>query len=181
MIGWMPYGVNPTLAVGPTIRLISILIYCVQHWPVIEPTLAQRLVFVLEWLHRPIPQPQTHEAFGPSYNNVVNKLTDVNTSSKTYWKFIKLVYGCKQHSPIPDFEHFGNTISDSSEKATLCNNYFVEQCQTVSDADNSFPDFIFMTESRLSNLSINSSDVLKILKGLNTCKAAGHDNINISI
>ena len=61
-----PYGVNPTLTVGPTIRLISILIHCVQHWPVIEPTLAQRLVFVLKWLHRPIPQPQTHEAFGPS-------------------------------------------------------------------------------------------------------------------
>ena len=61
-----PYGVNPTLTVGPTIWLISILIHCVQHWPVIEPTLAQRLVFVLKWLHRPIPQPQTHEAFGPS-------------------------------------------------------------------------------------------------------------------
>ena len=51
-----PYGVNPTLTVGPTIRLISILIHCVQHWPIIEPTLAQRLVFVLKWLHRPIPQ-----------------------------------------------------------------------------------------------------------------------------
>ena len=62
-----PYGVNPTLTVGPAIRLISILIHCVQHWPVIEPTLAQRLVFVLKWLHRPIPQPQTHEAFGPSF------------------------------------------------------------------------------------------------------------------
>ena len=60
------YGVNPTLTVGPTIRLISILIYCAQHWPVIEPTLVQRLVFALKWLHRPIPQPQTHEAFGPS-------------------------------------------------------------------------------------------------------------------
>ena len=62
-----PYGVNPTITVGPTIRLISILIHCVQHWPVIEPTLAQRLVFVLKLLHRPIPQPQTHEAFGPSF------------------------------------------------------------------------------------------------------------------
>ena len=57
-----------TLTVGPTIRLISIMIHCVQHWPVIEPTLAQRLVFVLKWLHRPIPQPQTHEAFVPSSN-----------------------------------------------------------------------------------------------------------------
>ena len=102
----------------------------------------------------------------------------VNTSSKTYWKFIKLVYGCKQHSLIPDLEHFGNTISDSSEKATLFNNYFVEQCQTDSDGDNSLPDFTFITESILSSLSINSSHVLKILKGLNTCKAAGHDNIN---
>ena len=40
-----PYGVSSTLTVGPNIRLISILIHCVQHWPVIEPTLAQRLVF----------------------------------------------------------------------------------------------------------------------------------------
>ena len=112
------------------------------------------------------------------HNNVVNKLTDVNTSSKTYWKFIKLVYGCKQHSLMPDIEHFGNTISDSSEKATLFNNYFVEQCQTDSDGDNSLPDFTFITNSRYSSLSITSSDVLKILKGLNTCKAAGHDNIN---
>ena len=61
-----PYGVNTTLTVGPTIRLISILIHCVQNRPVIEPTLAQVLVFVLNSLHRRIPQPQTHEAFGPS-------------------------------------------------------------------------------------------------------------------
>ena len=67
-----PYGVNPTLTVGPTIRVISILIHCVQHWPVIEPTLAQRLVFVLKWLHRPIPRPQTHEAFGPSYYTCIH-------------------------------------------------------------------------------------------------------------
>ena len=39
-----PYGVNPTLTVGPTIRLISILIYCVQHWPVIEPRLCIEMV-----------------------------------------------------------------------------------------------------------------------------------------
>ena len=51
-------------------------------------------------------------------------------------------------------------------------------CQTYSDGDNSLPDFTFITESRLSSLSINSSDVLKILKGLNTCKATGHYNIN---
>ena len=89
------------------------------------------------------------------FNNVVNKLTDVNTSSKIYWKFIKLVYGCKQHSLIPDLEHFGNTISDSSEKATLFNKYFVEQCQTDSDNDSSLPDFTFITKSRLSSLSIN--------------------------
>ena len=50
-----PYGVNTTLTVGPTIRLISILIHCVHHWPVIELTLAQRLVFVWKWLHRRIP------------------------------------------------------------------------------------------------------------------------------
>ena len=88
----------------------------------------------------------------------------MNTSSKTYWKFIKLVYGCKQHSLIPDLKHFGNAISDSSEKATLFNNYFVEQCQTDSDGDNPLPDFTFITESRFSSLSINSSDVLKILE-----------------
>ena len=29
------------------------------------------------------------------YNIAVNKSTDVITSSKTYWKSIKLVYGCK--------------------------------------------------------------------------------------
>ena len=62
-----PYGVN-TLTVGPTIRLISILIHCVQHRPVIEPTLAQGLVFVLKCLHRRIPQPQTQEAFGSSFS-----------------------------------------------------------------------------------------------------------------
>ena len=60
-----PYGLSTTLTVG----LISILIQCVQHWPVIEPTLAQCLVFVLKWLHRRIPQPQTHVAFGPSLNS----------------------------------------------------------------------------------------------------------------
>ena len=62
------YGVlSPNLTVGPNIRLVSILIHCVQCWSVIKATLAQRLVFVLKWLHRPFTQPQTHEVFGPSY------------------------------------------------------------------------------------------------------------------
>ena len=41
--------------------------YCLYlwHWPVIEATFAQCPVFVLIWLHRPIPPPQTHEVFGP--------------------------------------------------------------------------------------------------------------------
>ena len=68
VIRYEPNGVlGPTLTVGPNVWLVSILIHCVQRWPVIKATLAQRLVFVLKWLHRPITQPQTHEAFGHSY------------------------------------------------------------------------------------------------------------------
>ena len=67
-LAYEPYGGSPTLTVGPNIRLISILVHCVWRWPVIEGTLAQGLVFVLKWSHIicHIPQPQPHEAFGPS-------------------------------------------------------------------------------------------------------------------
>ena len=64
------------------------------------------------------------------------------------------------------------------EKATLFNNYAVEQCQTDSDVDDSLPDFTHIIEFRLSSLSIIKSEVFFIFKGLNTCKTVGHDIIN---
>ena len=100
-----PYGVIPTLTVGPTSRLISILIYSVQHWPVIEQTLAQRLVFILKWLHRPIPQPQTHEAFGPSFRFINISATcphpqlTVSTVIKKLWTMFG-IWG-RDHSRSP--------------------------------------------------------------------------------
>ena len=112
------------------------------------------------------------------YDNVVNKLIDVNTCNKTYWKFIKLVYGCKQLSLVPDIEAFGHIISDSEEKAVLFNNYFAEQCQLDSSGDDTLPIFSYLTDSRLNSLIINPGEVLKILQGLNPSKAVGYDNIN---
>ena len=112
------------------------------------------------------------------YDNVVNKLIDVNTCSKTYWKCIKHVYGSKQLSLVPDIEAFGHIISDSEEKAVLFNNYFAEQCQLDSSGDDTLPIFSYLTDSRLNSLIINPGEVLKILQGLNPSKAVGYDNIN---
>ena len=102
---------------------------------------------------------------------------DPETSSKSYWKLVKGVYGNKQSVGIPSLVENGELITDDSIKAGLSNNYFVSQ--TVPPTSNTpLPPFTFKTDKRLNTVDITPTKVQDILTDLNISKACGLDGIN---
>ena len=70
-------------------------------------------------------------------------------------------------------------VSDLFVKANFFNDYFSKQC-TIIDSNSSIPANIsFETDERLSTFEICSSDIVKIIRSLDSNKAHGHDEISI--
>lgn len=113
------------------------------------------------------------------YSDISEHLLDPTTSSKTYWKLTKLVYGNKVVKGIPDLNNGASVVSDTLEKAKLLNKYFAEQCSLPpnSDAD-PLPVFHLLTQARLPFVETTPGEVRKILLGLNISKACGPDGIS---
>ena len=116
-----------------------------------------------------------------SYLRLINEegpgLMDPETTSKTYWKLVKGVYGNKQSVGIPSLIENGEQITDDAVKATLLNNYFTSQ--TIPPTSNTpLPPFTFRTNERLTSIDITPSIVQDILTDLNISKACGPDGIN---
>ena len=110
------------------------------------------------------------------YTNLSHKIMDPNTTSKTYWKLVKSVYGNKQHVCIPPLLEDGALINSDVDKANLLNSYFTSQ--TIPPQSNiPLPDFEYLTQARLDNIVINPSIVKKVLQNLDPSKASGPDEI----
>ena len=101
---------------------------------------------------------------------------DVNTTSKSYWKLVKSVYGNKQHVNIPPLLEDGVLINNDIDKANLLNNYFISQ--TIPPNTNiPLPVFEYLTNARLDNIVITPAIVGKVLQSLDPSKATGPDGI----
>ena len=75
--------------------------------------------------------------------------------------------------------HKNTLITTFKQKADLLNNFFASQCTTF--ANNSvIPDtHSYKTNSRLSSLSFENDDILKLIRSLNNQNAHGPDDISI--
>ena len=70
-------------------------------------------------------------------------------------------------------------MSDFTEKANLVNDFFATQCTPLSN-NSVLPSAIsFKNESRVSSISFEKEDILKIIRILEVNRAHGHDNILI--
>ena len=117
------------------------------------------------------------QAKSEHFENLSTRLMDPETSSKSYWKLVRGVYGNKQSVGIPPLVEDGELITDDSTKATLLNNYFVSQ--TIPPTSNTpLPPFTYRTDKRISTIDITPSNVQDILTDLNISKACGPDGIN---
>ena len=117
------------------------------------------------------------EAKRDYYTNLSHKIMDPNTTSKSYWKLVKSVYGNKQHVSIPPLLENGVLINSDTEKANLLNAYFTSQT-IPPDSNMPLPDFEFLTNARLNNIVITPSLVKRVLSNLDPSKASGPDEIS---
>jgi hypothetical protein len=105
------------------------------------------------------------------------KLQDKNTTSQTYWKLVKEVYGNNQSSSITSLSENNQLITDDLTKATILNEYFCSQT-IPPDSNIPLPQFIYNTDARLSSINITRRIVNNILIHLNTTTSMGPDNIS---
>ena len=57
------------------------------------------------------------------------------------------------------------------------NEYFSEQCKLIIN-NSTLPDFEYVTDKRIDSVCFTDSDLLRLIRNLNTNKAAGSDGIS---
>ena len=100
-----------------------------------------------------------------------------SASCKDFWKVVKNLNG--RQSSIPTLNHYGDTATSDSEKATMLNNFF------SSCFNESIPPITPTCDSeRLEQIDCppkllcTEDEVLELLLALDTSKANGPDNIS---
>ena len=111
---------------------------------------------------------------------MTKKLTDSNTSSKSYWTILnRLLYNKKLPTiPLPLVN--GKMVSDFGKKANIFNNFFASICTPI-DNTSCLPSFSYRTGSRIKSFQVTENDILAIIKSLDPNKAHGCDNISIKM
>ena len=108
------------------------------------------------------------------------KLEDSHTAPKAYWTILnRLIYN-KNIPAIPPLFADGNFISDICTKANIFNNYFASICTPIKNAS-VLPPFSYKINTRINSFKVTESDILSIIKSLDSTKAHGHDNLSIRI
>ena len=70
-------------------------------------------------------------------------------------------------------------VTDTQMKANIFNKFFAEQCTALKNNSVLPVNQMFLTQSRLSSISFNEDEIIKIVRALNINKAHGHDGISI--
>ena len=135
---------------------------------------------------------QNHEKFKQARNDVTSqlrkakkeytdslahKLKTSNLSPRDYWKTLKSFIRPTSNVNIPPLLHDDMYVADNNEKATILNNYFVQQ--TVLDEHLArLPEPDVTVGPTLNNIVFTEAEVKDVLNSLKLGKATGHDNIN---
>lgn len=112
-------------------------------------------------------------------NNYEDMILNKNCGSKTFWQLMgRLVDKQPKTSTLPPLQNSNDVFAfTDDEKATLLNDYFC----TISSLDDSnieLPDFNKRTDSSLSSITINTSEIIDVLSSLKLNKASGPDGIS---
>ena len=114
------------------------------------------------------------------YNHhLANKLNDPQSLPKTFWKVLKAFYNGNKIPLISPIIVNNKLVSDYEGKANHFNKFFASQFTPI-DNDFQIPDsVVFNTEARLSSITCEDSDILKIIRNLDIIKAHGFDDISV--
>ena len=111
--------------------------------------------------------------------NYPNKLNNPQLFPKTFWKILKIFCNRNKIPVIPPIIVNDKLISDYEEKSTHFNKFFVSQYTPIAN-DSQIPDsVVFNTEARLSSITCEDNDILKIIRNLDISKAHGFDDISV--
>ena len=113
------------------------------------------------------------------YANLAKKLNNPLLQAKTYWSILKSFYNEKKILIIPPLLIDDKYVTDTQMKANIFNKFFAEQCTPLKNNSVLPVNQMFLTQSRLSSISFNEDEILKIVRALNINKAHGHDDISI--
>ena len=110
--------------------------------------------------------------------NMGNKENNPSTSQKSYWKIINRVMNKCRAPKIPPLLLINNRfILDCREKAKLFNDFFSKQCKPIINSS-VLPNFIFLTDQRIDQLTIGNDDIIALIRNINPNKATGSDGIS---
>ena len=109
------------------------------------------------------------------YQNTSYKLMNESTSSKAWWKYVKILSGQEVVQTDCPLWKDGILIFDQKEKADLLNDFFASV--TSLDRSESFPNENIVSPAPIPLKVITADDVHKVLSNLNISKATGPDLI----
>ena len=110
-------------------------------------------------------------------SNLGKKLNDPGTSQKCYWKIIHRVMNKSRAPRIPPLLVGNSLIVNLTEKAKTFNSFFSNQCTLILN-DSILPPFHFVTDKRISDITIFDREILDLIRNLNPNKASGSDGIS---
>ena len=108
------------------------------------------------------------------------KLRNTDTGPRDWWKTLKHFIKPNNTTSIPPLSKDGIVHTEEADKASLMNDFFVEQ--TILDESNAtLPPNIDPPENNLNSISTSPHEVESILKSLQLGKASGPDEISYHI
>ena len=110
-------------------------------------------------------------------NNLGNRLNSSDTTPNNYWKIIHKVMNKSRAPKIPPIFNTGVFILNCQEKDKIFNDHFCKQC-TLILKDSILPEFSYITDKRISSISIIDKNILSLVRNINPNKAAGSDGIS---
>ena len=107
------------------------------------------------------------------------KLSNIQSSSKTYWKILKKLINKTTIPRIPPLFYNNRLVVNCRDKASLVNDYFLSQCSPI-DNNSVLPDaFEYTTENKLCTISFEKDYILSMIRSMNPYKSHGFDNLSI--
>ena len=109
--------------------------------------------------------------------NMGNKVNGPGTSQKSYWKIINRAMNKCRAPKIPPLLINNRFILDCREKAKFFNDFFSQQCQPIINSS-VLPNYIFLTNKRIDQLTIRNDEIIALIRNINPNKATGSDGIS---
>ena len=106
------------------------------------------------------------------------KLEDSHTAPKAYWTILNRLTYNKKIPAIPSLFVDGIFISDICAKVNIFNNYFWWTCTPIKNTSVLTP-FSYKTNTRINYFKVTESNILSMVKSLDSTKARGYDNLLI--